>query len=189
MMQAATAYEGWAFRGPARGRAESRSGQREASLTARQVRPWCERRKTHRLLAAWEASRRGRQYPEWSEHPLRAHQELRSFSVVLSVARGRGAVAIEEVGEAFLKHMRGACAEGDSELYAAATVLGVLRWHSGVVAHLHKPAFEGATAFSHNGDRIRYRCLVLPFGRGAEPERCLGVASWTVERHSAWLGR
>lgn len=186
MMQAATAEANWAFRAPIRP-VDNRPGRREASLTARQVRPWNERRKTHRLLAEWEARRRGRQYPEWSEDPLRAHEELRSFSVVLSVGRGRGAVALEGVGETFLKHMRSA-SEGETDLYAAAAVLGVLRWHSGAVAHLHKPAFEGATVFNHNGDRIRYRCLVLPFG-GAEPERCLGVASWTVETQEAWLGR
>lgn len=86
--------------------------------------------------------------------------------------------------------MRGASeADGEAELYAAATVLGVLRWHSGAVLHMHKPAFEGATVFNHNGDRIKYRCLVLPFGGGIEPERCLGVASWTVERQEVWLNR
>lgn len=187
-MYAATAERGWALRRP--GRVEGgRPSRREASLTSKQVRALGERRKTHRLLAAWERSRMGRQYPDWTGDPLAGHEELRSFSVVLSVARGRGGVVIEDVGESFLRHMRGPAAEGEAELYAAATVLGVLRWHSGAVAHMHKPAFEGATVFNHNGDRIKYRCLVLPFGGGAEPERCLGVASWTVERQDVWLSR
>ena len=186
MMQAVTAEGGRALRRP--GRVEGgRSSRREASLNAKQVRPWDERRKTHRLLADWERARLGRQYPEWVDDPLAGHEELRSFSVLLSVARGRGAVAIDDVGEAFLRRMRGPGAEGESELYAAATMLGVLRWHSGAVVHMHKPAFEGATVFNHNGDRIKYRCLVLPFGVGAEPERCLGVASWTVDRQDVWL--
>ena len=184
-MQAATAERGWALRRPSPIEG-GRSSRREASLTTKQVRALGERRKTHRLLANWERARVGRQYPEWAGDPLAGYEELRSFSVSLSVARGR--VAIEDVGEAFLRHMRSPGADGESDLYAAATVLGVLRWHSGAVVHMHKPAFEGATVFNHNGDRIKYRCLVLPFGRGAEPERCLGVASWTVERQDVWLG-
>lgn len=185
-MQAVTAEGGWALRRPVQVEG-GRSSRREASLSPKQVRPRDERRKTHRLLADWERARLGRQYPEWIDDPLAGHEELRSFSVLLSVARGRGAVAIDDVGEAFLRRMRGPGAEGEAELYAAATVLGVLRWHSGAVAHMHKPAFEGATVFNHNGDRIKYRCLVLPFGGGAEPERCLGVASWTVDRQDVWL--
>jgi hypothetical protein len=187
MIQAATAERGWALRRP--GQVEGgRSSRREANLTTNQVRALGERRKTHRLLADWERARLGRQYPEWADDPLAGYEELRSFSVILSVSRSRSAVAIEEIGEAFLRHMRGPGPEGEADLYAAATVLGVLRWHSGAVVHMHKPAFEGAIVFNHNSDRIKYRCLVLPFGGGAEPERCLGVASWTVERQDVWLG-
>lgn len=188
MMHALAAEGGWALRRPVEIEG-GRPSRREASLTTRQVRPSGERRKTHRLLADWERARQGRQYPEWAGDPLARHEELRSYSVVLSTGGARGGVAIDEVGEAFLRHMRGPGAEGEAELYAAATVLGVLRWHSGAVVHMHKPAFEGATVFNHNGDRIKYRCLVLPFGPGPEPERCLGVASWTVERQDVWMGR
>jgi hypothetical protein len=187
MMQAATADGGWAFRRPAQIEG-SRQSRREGSLTTKQVRPSGERRKTHRLLADWESARHGRQYPEWADDPLAGSEELRSFAVTLSVSRGRGAVSIDDVGEAFLRHMRGPGGDGEAGLYAAATVLGVLRWHAGAVVHMHKPAFEGATVFNHGGDRIKYRCLVLPFGGGPQPERCLGVASWTIERQDMWLG-
>lgn len=186
-MQLVTAERVWAPRRP--GQAEgARPSRREANLTSEQVRPFGERRKTHRLLAEWARSRGPDRHPAGTGDPLSGHEELRGFSVVLAAARDRGAVAIEDVGEAFLRHMRGAAADGEAELYAAATALGVLRWHSSAVLHMHKPAFEGATVFNHNGDRIKYRCLVLPIG-GSEPERCLGVASWTVERQEVWLNR
>lgn len=188
-MQLVTAERVWAPRRP--GQPEGgRLSRREANLTTEQVRPFGERRKTHRLLADWEGHRAARPSPAWNGDPLAGHEELRSFSVLMAAGRSRGAVAIEDVGEAFLRHMRGAsAADGEAELYAAATVLGVLRWHSSAVLHMQKPAFEGATVFNHNGDRIKYRCLVLPFGGAGEPERCLGVASWTVERQDVWMSR
>lgn len=92
-MQLVTAERLWAPRrqGPPEG---GRPSRREANLTSEQVRPFGERRKTHRLLADWERNRGAGQYPAWAGDPLAGHEELRSFSVILSAARGGGAVAI-----------------------------------------------------------------------------------------------